>query len=291
MEYARDTPFRLFKDMLSVAPPILRRFEVLEFADQMPDHLAGSVLLLGNFDGFHRGHAALLDAARHAARGAPIGIISVEPHPRQLFAPAADAFRITTASTKLQAFARLGFSFAFMPRFTRAFASQSATVFVEHILVRSLRVAHVVAGEDFRFGHRRIGDVSLLRRIGAERGFGVTEVAMLHLQDALCSSSLVREMLKAGDMAAAMAILGAPWSVEVGTLGCDSGGLELDWPAEVIRPPAGDYRVGIRQPAIGMPQAMATVRLGPYRIHLRTDGGTGAVPHPDQCVIEFVASE
>lgn len=280
-------------DMIQLPPgaraPVRRPFELVEFAGRMPDHLAGSVLLLGNFDGFHIGHAALLDAARHAARGAPIGIMSAEPHPRQLFTPDADPFRITTASTKLENFARLGFAFAFVPRFTRAFAAQSATEFVEHTLVRDLRVAHVVAGEDFRFGHRRAGDVALLRRIGAERGFGVSEVAMRHRQDVVCSSSLIRQMLKVGDIMAATAILGAPWSVEVATRGWDCDGLRLHWPADVILPAAGDYRVQVWQPAACAPRATATLRLDPRGIRLRPDHGTGAVLHPDRLLIEFVA--
>jgi riboflavin kinase/FMN adenylyltransferase len=290
MECVGDTALFPFGDTLSALAPIQRHFEVLESADMTPDRLAGSVLLLGNFDGFHRGHAALLDAARQVARGAPIGIMSVEPHPRQFLAPNAEAFRITSAGTKLEAFAKLGFSFAFMPRFTHAFAAQAAADFVEGTLARGLRVSHVVAGADFRFGHRRAGDVAVLRRIGGERGFGVTEVATFHQQDAVCSSSLVRQMLKVGDIAAATVLLGAPWCVEVEALRSDGNGIEVAWPADVILPAAGDYRILIRSSDDRGPRASGTLRHSRRGMHLRPDRGSAAVPHRDRLVIEFIAS-
>jgi riboflavin kinase/FMN adenylyltransferase len=289
MECAPDTALFPFTDALSVAAPVRRRFEVVECAGLIPDRLTGSVLLLGNFDGFHRGHAALLDAARNAACGAPIGIMSVEPHPRQFFAPDACAFRITTAGTKLESFARLGFSFAFMPRFTHAFAAQSPIDFVEDTLMRGLRVSHVVAGEDFRFGHRRAGDVSVLRRLGGERGFGVTEVSTFQQQDAVCSSSLVRQMLKVGDIRAATAILGAPWCVEVKSLRRDGPGVQVEWPAEVILPAPGDYRVLVRHPGGRAPHGMATLRRG-RGMCLRPDRDIPAVARHDRLLIEFMTS-
>lgn len=285
METARDTVLFPSGMMARRAGAVRPSCEIVTQADRMPERLAGSVLLLGNFDGFHCGHATLLDAARQVAGGTAIGIMSVEPHPRQLFAPGSEPFRITTARTKHDAFAGLGFSFAFMPCFTHAFAGQSAVDFVEQTLVRDLRVAHVVIGQDFRFGHRRAGDVALLRQIGMKRGFAVTEVAMLHRQDVICSSSLIRDMLRVGDMSAANAILGSPWSVEAGVLGRDAAGLSLAWPDDVILPPPGDYAVRVR--GMGAPHDMATLRIDTDGIHLR---GTGALPCLETLLIDFIGS-
>ena len=261
-------------------------FRVVNGTGRIAEELVGSVLLLGNFDGFHRGHEALPEAARRAAPGRPLGIMAVEPHPRQLLVPNAPPFRITSARVKHEAFRRLGFAFAFSPRFDYAFASQAAEAFVEDVLVRALRVADVVVGEGYRFGHRRRGDVSLLRRMGAELGFGVTEVATVRRQDAVCSSTLVRAMIRAGDIDAASALLATPWRVEVSVVHHASGAIEIGWPEEVLTPPPGRYRVRIGRFDRSMPLAAGTLTLDGRLRQLLPDHALSPAAVPGALVLE-----
>lgn len=182
------------------------------------DRARGAVLLLGNFDGFHLGHRTLLAAARQVAGPArPLAIMSCEPHPRSFFCAASAPFRLTTPASKLRLFAPYGFEYVYAPRFDAAFAGFEPDEFAEDILSNGLGVAHVVAGEDFRFGRARAGDLDLLARLGARLGFGVMSVAEVSFGGARCSSTAIRKLVSEGQMAEVGQALGSPWLIETTT--------------------------------------------------------------------------
>lgn len=263
---------------------------VVDGTQRLADELAGSVMLLGNFDGFHRGHRALLAQARRLAGDALLSVMSVEPHPRQFFNPDLAPFRLSTRRVKQHLFARGGFSFVFGPRFDRAFADQSAEAFVEHLLVGRLRVAHLVVGEDFRFGHRRRGDVALLQAMGAEHGFAVSPVAPVRQQELVCSSSLVRDLLRAGDVAGANEVLGAPWRVDVGVTR-RPGGLGLDWPEGVLRLPDGDYRARLVDMATDAAIGAGTLAIRGAHTTFRPDRPVASLHAPHSLALDITGQE
>ncbi|WP_165899884.1 FAD synthetase family protein [Borborobacter arsenicus] len=250
----------------------------------VPKRLKGSVMLLGNFDGFHCGHQALLAAARAEASacGAPLGVMSVEPHPKQLFAPHSEPFRLSSPTTKRETFSRLGLDFLYSPRFNRAFAGQEPEQFIDDILVGGLAVSRIVVGRGFRFGKQRRGDVDLLCRFGEQSGFAVTAVDELGQDGAKYSSTLVRNHLAAGEIDAANALLGGPWSVELGAL---PGSLRLpgegsvSWPVSVLKPACGEYRVMARQAETEM-SSLGTLAISPTTtsLTLQSSGNLASAP-------------
>ncbi|MBP0580654.1 hypothetical protein J8I29_15115 [Labrys sp. LIt4] len=208
-------------------------------ADGLPagDPDRGAVLLLGNFDGFHRGHQALLDAAERIAGGdLPLAVMSCEPHPRSFFCTSDSPFRLTTSATKARRFAALGFDYVFSPTFDAGFASLTPAEFAHGLLKQALGISHVVTGDDFRFGRSRAGDADLLAHLGRSLGFGVTCVPEVSANARRCSSSQVRAFLRAGDIRAANALLGSAWMAET----VASGG-QLALSPMLCRPPAGRY--------------------------------------------------
>src|SRR5690606_10063003 len=131
----------------------------------VPPEIFGSVLAIGNFDGVHRGHQALLLVAleRGRAAGKPAGVMVFEPHPREFFRPDEPHFRLTTLDEKMRLFERLGLDFAVVLTFDANLANLSATEFIEQVLVGALRVSHVVIGYDFFFGKGRGGNPETMR--------------------------------------------------------------------------------------------------------------------------------
>lgn len=211
------------------------------------DPLRGAVLLLGNFDGFHRGHQALLEAAVLQGGGRPVGVMSCEPHPRSFFAPDQAPFRLTTPRSKLAVLGGRGAGFVYMPRFDREFSGLPPEAFIEEVLVARLGVSHVVAGADFRFGCKRRGDVAMLDGMGRRLGFGVTAVETVRQAGERTSSSRIRALLGAGDFAAARACLGHDWLVE--TVRQGEAGLQLH--PMLCRPRPGIYRARQERPEGG----------------------------------------
>lgn len=223
--------------------------DLISDASSVPDELRGSVMLLGNFDGFHRGHQQLLaEAKKHADRaGRPIGVMSVEPHPRQLFAPQSPAFRLSTPTIKAELLSGHGVDFLYSPRFDHRFAAQEPEQFVDDILVDGFNVGHLVVGAGFRFGRQRRGDVKMLRDMGERRGFGVSTVDDVRWNDASCSSTGVRNLLRAGEIEAANAMLGYEWSVELRRITPKAGDwTNVEWPDGVLLPGCGEYEVALK---------------------------------------------
>lgn len=194
-------------------------------------------LAIGNFDGVHLGHAALVRhlMALAAKEGLQPAILTFEPHPREFFSPAAAPARLTTLREKLELLSELGIRQAMVCRFGTAFAGLSADEFIREVLVRSLKVRQLVIGDDFRFGKARAGDFSLLQAAGAEHGFGVESMQSVVVDGARVSSSGVRLALAEGDMAKAARLLGRPYMIDGRVAHGDKIGRQLGFATANIR--------------------------------------------------------
>ena len=199
-------------------------------------------LTIGNFDGVHRGHQAMLalltNEARH--RGVPSCVLSFEPHPRDWFAlragtPAQAPRRIATLRDKLSELERCGIDQAVIMRFDGRFAGQSPQAFIDDVLVRGLHARYVLVGDDFRFGARRAGDYAMLDAAGARSGFDVARMLSYEVHGLRVSSSAVREALATGEMARAAALLGRPYSISGHVLHGRKLGRELGTPTLNLR--------------------------------------------------------
>ena len=147
-------------------------FAVGRDGDAVPAALRGAILAIGNFDGVHRGHRALIEIAIREARArrAPAAVLTFEPHPRKFFAPEKPLFRLTPEPAKLAVFRKLGLDGAFVRRFDASLAGTSAAAFVERLLGQELGASGVVVGHDFHFGKGRQGTPALLEALCRERG-------------------------------------------------------------------------------------------------------------------------
>jgi len=214
-----------------------------------PAHLRGGVVAIGNFDGVHRGHQSVLALALEIAakEGLKAHILTFEPHPRTVFKPQAPVFRLTPPALKANIAGLMGFSAVFEQRFSRGFAASSADKFIDHILVRDLRVAHVVTGFNFHFGNGREGDTKMLAKTGSDKGFGVTEVAAMNDEGGeTISSSRIRKMLSTGDVAHAAGLLGYRYSVTAEIVHGKKLGRTLGFPtANMVLPPEAELMPGI----------------------------------------------
>jgi riboflavin kinase / FMN adenylyltransferase len=180
----------------------------------------GCALTIGNFDGVHRGHQAMLALLKGEAqrRGLPTCVVTFEPHPRDFFArklskPELAPARVATLRDSMGELARSGVDHAVILRFDDALASLSPQAFVDDILVRGLGARWILVGDDFRFGARRVGDYAFLDAAGAAAGFEVARMMSYEVHGQRVSSSAVRAALAAGDMAAARNLLGRPYAI------------------------------------------------------------------------------
>ncbi|MDR2189059.1 MAG: bifunctional riboflavin kinase/FAD synthetase [Azonexus sp.] len=195
------------------------------------------VLAIGNFDGVHRGHAALLEQLGAAARqsGLTPTVLSFEPHPREFFARASAPARLTTLREKLELLGEAGVAQTMICPFNARFAALTAEQFIEDVLCRSLRTRRLIIGDDFRFGHRRQGDFALLQAVGARLGFGVSAMPTVVVGDERASSSAVRRALAAGDMAHAARLLGRPYGMDGQVVHGDKLGRQLGFATANLR--------------------------------------------------------
>jgi riboflavin kinase/FMN adenylyltransferase len=175
----------------------------------------GAAVAIGNFDGVHRGHLAVIDRCRQlATAGQAIAMVTFEPLPLAFFRPAQAPARLTTVYQKLQLLRAAGVDITWLMRFDRRFASLTASEFVERVLVLGLDAKQVVVGADFRFGHGREGDVTTLATLGDEFGFGVHVEPAVLCNGERISSSGIRGHLAAGEFDQAAALLGRPFHME-----------------------------------------------------------------------------
>lgn len=166
---------------------------------------------IGNFDGVHRGHRALIDRVSAKAREAKLTscVLTFEPHPREFFAPDSAPARITRLRDKLELMAQAGVEHVHVARFDARFAGMTAERFIDEVLVRGLGVKWLLVGRDFRFGARRAGDFATLQ----ERGFALEAMPDVLFEGRRVSSSAVRAALKAGELAEAERLLGHPYTI------------------------------------------------------------------------------
>jgi riboflavin kinase/FMN adenylyltransferase len=224
--------------------------------DTVPDTLRGGVIALGNFDGFHRGHQAVVGRAVHHAHDdkRPVIVATFDPHPVRHFQPDTPPFRLTTLDQREELFKEAGADAMMVFAFGDELASTTAEDFVEGILLRRFGVAGVVTGNDFVFGKGRKGDVMMLTEYAQRHGF-FTEIASPVTEDEeIISSSRIRDALKAGDCETAAHLLTRPFTIEGvvehgakqgRALGYPTANIRLD---SYIRPRYGIYAVRGRLP-------------------------------------------
>lgn len=213
--------------------------------------LRGGIVALGNFDGFHLGHQAVVGraVARARAEGRPALVATFDPHPVRYFRPGAPPFQLTTLDQRQRLFAAAGADAMVVFRFDTALAALTAERFVAERLVGMLGVAGVVTGEDFTFGHAKAGNVAVMAALGAARGFAAEAVGPVALDGEAVSSSRIRELLQAGDPRAAARLLTRPFAIEGSVQHGDKLGRTIGYPTAnvdmgpYLRPAYGIYAV------------------------------------------------
>ncbi|PWV59307.1 bifunctional riboflavin kinase/FAD synthetase [Plasticicumulans acidivorans] len=176
----------------------------------------GCVATIGNFDGVHLGHRAVLAQlrARGAALSLPVLVMTFEPYPQEFFARDNPPPRLSRLREKLSGLAAAGVDRVLVLRFDERLAQMDPEAFVDELLVRQLGVRHLVVGDDFRFGRGRAGDFALLERCGRRHGFEVVHTPTFELEGGRVSSTRIRELLARGELDAAAALLGRPYAVQ-----------------------------------------------------------------------------
>jgi len=233
-------------------------------------------LTIGNFDGVHLGHQALLGELRAAAqaRGLPAAVMIFEPHPREFFTPQQAPARLTSLREKLEIFGSMGIDRVHVCHFNARFAQISAAGFI-HALHEKLSAKFVLIGDDFRFGSGRAGDFALMEKIGSQHGFAVQAVHSVTHNGVRISSTAVRAALAEGNMRVAQSYLGRPYSISGRVEHGDGLGKQLGFPTANIqlkhnRPPLSGIFV-VRVQGDGLPPMQGVASLG-VRPTVRQDG-------------------
>ncbi len=237
---------------------------------------AGCVVAIGNFDGLHLGHKAILAVLTERGReaGLPAAVLTFEPHPREFFSPAQAPVRLMRLGDKARMLARMGIGELRVLHFGAALAGWDADTFIERVLERAMGAKRVVIGEGFRFGRGRSGDVASLRRAGDARGFAVDEVAPLRQGGEVVSSTRVRGALAAGQLDEAAAMLGRAFAMGGRVVAGLALGRQLGMPTANIRlhrrvpPVAGVFAVRVSGAGLERRPGVAAVGTRP------TLGGT-----------------
>lgn len=215
----------------------------------------GASVAMGNFDGVHLGHRAVIDLARRPP--APLGIVTFEPHPREYFAPAAPPFRLMNAEARANRLAKLDVDHLFQLPFDATMAAFSPQDFAQQVLADGLGVAHVVVGADFCFGQGRAGTAADLKRLGSDLGFDVTIAELVQAAGTSISSSAIRQALAEGRPRDAAAMLGHWHRIEGEVIHGEKRGRELGYPT------ANMSVAGLHLPRLGVYAVRADVLTGP----------------------------
>jgi riboflavin kinase/FMN adenylyltransferase len=235
----------------------------------VPAALRGGTVALGNFDGVHRGHAAVVRAAHGARPDLPLGVLTFEPHPREHFRPDDPPFRLTLLPAKRAALGGLGVQVVYALPFGAALSAMPAETFVEEVLHQGIGAKHLACGPDFAFGHRRGGDIGLLGREAEKRGIGLTVVPAVADEGGPVSSSRIRRLLQDGYPERAAGELGREWELRGAVFRGDRLGRELGWPTANIllgrhvEPARGVYAVRVALPDGSLVPGVANVGRRP----------------------------
>jgi len=198
--------------------------------------LKSSVVTIGNFDGLHLGHQALIQLGKSLAKNRhPMAVVSFEPLPQAWFRPDGAPARLMSVRQKLEFLADAGMDLVWLMRFNQALASMDAQTFVQSVLIETLAAQHVVVGEDFHYGKARKGDIESLARSGEEAGFKVHAVPMIDLDGCRISSSNIRKYLACGEFSKAKALLGRSYSMSGRVVKGRQLGRQFGYPTANIR--------------------------------------------------------
>ncbi|EDZ45544.1 bifunctional riboflavin kinase/FAD synthetase [Leisingera daeponensis] len=232
---------------------IVRDFEFVEHQDR------GATVAIGNFDGVHLGHQSVIELARKAVPGAPLGVMTFEPHPREYFAPDSPPFRLMRAETRAHRLEKLGVERLYELNFNTALSSLTPEEFARDVISEGLGLRHVVVGADFCFGKGRAGDAADLQRFGEQYGFGVTIAPLMEYSEHAVSSTAIRNALSEGRPADARAMLGHWHRIEGVVIGGEQRGRELGFPT------ANMSIDGLHQPRFGVYAVLVDVLDGPHK--------------------------
>jgi riboflavin kinase/FMN adenylyltransferase len=239
---------------------------VQHYRDLKPDAAARRVVSIGNFDGVHVGHRAVLAAARAEADriGGELAVLTFEPHPAELLGRARPVLRLVEPERKAALLAACGVDLALVQRFDAAFAALGAAEFATEVLAGALRSARVVVGEGFRFGAGRGGDFAALRALGERLGFAVAAAPLVTDTGAAVSSTRIRAALLAGDVAGARRLLGRPHEVAGGVVRGRGVGRGLGFPTANV----GGVRVLLPAPGIYAARCAVRSQILPAAVYL-----------------------
>jgi riboflavin kinase/FMN adenylyltransferase len=230
--------------------------DVITNLDDVAPQWRGACVAIGNFDGVHPGHQAVIrQAALPRTDTRPLGVVTFNPHPRRFFQPDAPPFYLTSLDDKVKLIGALGVDVLFALKFDATLAAMTAQEFVAEILVRRLSVAHVTIGHDFHFGKGRGGTPQGLIDMGRQSGFGVSLVDPVAGANGVFSSTQIRRHLADGAPEKAAALLGRPWSISGIVTQGDQRGRTINFPTanillgDYLEPALGVYAVRITDPA------------------------------------------
>lgn len=234
---------------------IIRDYSYVDAADR------GASAAIGNFDGVHLGHRSVIDMARQAgaAIGAPLGVMTFEPHPRQFFAPDAPPFRLMSREARAHRLEKLGVERLYELNFNASLSSLTPRDFAQRVIADGLGLKHIVIGADFCFGKGRAGTAQDLVSFGAEMGFGVTIAQLLEGDSGAVSSTAIRNALTEGHPREAAAMLGHWHRIEGRVITGDQRGRELGYPT------ANMSIDGLHPPRFGVYAVLVDVLEGPHK--------------------------
>ena len=230
---------------------IIRDYQYVELQDR------GASVAIGNFDGVHRGHVAVIDLARRD--DAPLGILTFEPHPREVFAPDAPAFRLMSSEARASRLEKLGVDKLYELNFNHALAGLTPEEFATNVIRDGLGLRHVVVGADFCFGKGRAGNAQDLKRFGAEMGFDVTVAELIQTGGEQVSSTAIRAALSEGRPEDARDMLGHWHRIAGPVVGGEQRGRTLGYPT------ANMALSGLHLPAFGVYAVLVDVQDGPFK--------------------------
>lgn len=233
--------------------------DLVEGWKSVPERFRGASIAIGNFDGVHRGHRAVIEVARQAAVrcGAPLGVMVFEPYPRKFFQPNKPLFRLTPLPLKMRLLAEAGCDFSAVIPFDHTLAAMGAEDFVREVLVEGFAICHATVGFNFFFGMGRGGNSEMLARLGRAYGFGVSIVEPKGEAGEIYSSTRIRELLAEGDVESAAEMLGGYWRIRGVVEGGAGRGSGLGFPTANIRLDEG-----------------VSLKHGIYAVRVHVDGQT-----------------